>query len=142
MYNVVPQTNASFTASGKTVLVNFNYTYDQGGGTCSGITCHQARGINTTFTWGRSLFGLTGVNVVYTANNCEVTFTPYVNSQGTAPYAYSWNFGDGTTSTQQNPTHIFPTGISYATVTLNVRDANRHPASTTMYVSFTLQQCH
>jgi len=41
---------------------------------------------------------------------------------GTAPYTYSWNFGDGTSSTSQNPAHTFAAAGTY-TVTLTVRDA-------------------
>ncbi|RYE16300.1 MAG: PKD domain-containing protein, partial [Sphingobacteriales bacterium] len=38
------------------------------------------------------------------------TFSSTVNS--VEPIAsYLWNFGDGSTSTQQNPTHVFPTGV-------------------------------
>ena len=38
-----------------------------------------------------------------------------------APYSYSWSFGDGTTSTSQNPQHTYPAGGTY-TGTLVVSD--------------------
>lgn len=42
-------------------------------------------------------------------------------SGGTSPYTYSWKFGDGTTSSKQNPEHTFSESGSY-TVTLTVTD--------------------
>jgi PKD repeat protein len=51
-------------------------------------------------------------------------------SGGTAPYTYLWDFGDGTTSTEQNPAHVFPSGANY-TVTVTARDANRHAGTKT-----------
>lgn len=40
---------------------------------------------------------------------------------GTEPYTYSWNFGDGTTSTQQDPVHAYDSKGEYK-VTLTVMD--------------------
>ena len=40
-------------------------------------------------------------------------------SEGTLPLGYLWNFGDGTASREQNPTHIYATNGKY-TVTLTV----------------------
>jgi PKD repeat protein len=42
-------------------------------------------------------------------------------SGGFAPYSYEWDFGDGETSTIQNPTHSYKTVGNY-TVTLKVTD--------------------
>src|SRR5207244_2496041 len=51
--------------------------------------------------------------------------------------SWSWNFGDGQTATQQNPSHTYAAGGSY-TVTLTVKDnqnASSSPASKTVNVS-------
>jgi hypothetical protein len=40
---------------------------------------------------------------------------------GTEPYTYSWDFGDGNTSNDQNPEHTYATAGTY-TVTLTVTD--------------------
>ena len=40
---------------------------------------------------------------------------------GVEPYSYSWDFGDGSTSTEQNPTHTYNEAGTY-TVTLTVTD--------------------
>ena len=42
----------------------------------------------------------------------ENTFTNFTN-QSTGATKYLWNFGDGDTSTEENPTHIFPATAEY-----------------------------
>jgi PKD repeat protein len=42
---------------------------------------------------------------------------------GASPYTYSWNFGDGRTSTSQNPSHTYTSSGTFA-VNLTVKDAN------------------
>ena len=52
---------------------------------------------------------------------CPVAFTG--NATGGAPsYTYHWSFGDGATSTEQNPSHAYSTGENF-TVTLLVQDS-------------------
>ncbi|NLJ07594.1 MAG: choice-of-anchor D domain-containing protein, partial [Sphingobacteriales bacterium] len=51
-----------------------------------------------------------------------VNFTSSV-SDGTAPYSYQWNFGNGQTSTQENPTYTYPAAGTF-NVTLTITDAN------------------
>lgn len=46
---------------------------------------------------------------------------------GAAPYAFEWAFGDGGTSTSQNPVHIFTSPGRY-TATFTVTDGNRSVA--------------
>ncbi len=43
-------------------------------------------------------------------------------SSGTLPLQYLWNFGDGTTSLEENPTHIYTANGKY-TVTLTVKNS-------------------
>jgi PKD repeat protein/Zn-dependent protease len=50
----------------------------------------------------------------------RVTF--FDRSYGTLPLRYLWNFGDGTTATEQNPTHIFAPNGKY-TVSLTVTNS-------------------
>ncbi|MEL1241102.1 PKD domain-containing protein [Flavobacterium flavipallidum] len=61
-------------------------------------------------------------------NSCSgtpITFVPEVS--GDAPFTYEWDFGDGTTSTNSNPTHTFTAlgcGSQTFTVKLTVKDRN------------------
>lgn len=49
---------------------------------------------------------------LYTDSNCTYFFTD--NSQSSSQIiSWYWNFGDGTTSTQQNPTHIYTQSATY-----------------------------
>lgn len=50
----------------------------------------------------------------------QVIFSCNANG-GTPPYSFSWDFGDGVISTQQNPSHIY-TQIGNYVVVLTVRD--------------------
>ena len=48
-------------------------------------------------------------------------------SGGIPPYTFHWDFGDGATSNQQNPTHTYnPTAPTTYTVTLTVTDSAGH----------------
>ncbi len=51
-----------------------------------------------------------------------VSFTSTSNPNTSGLATYSWNFGDGTTSAAQNPTHIFP-GQTYYSITLTVTNS-------------------
>jgi hypothetical protein len=53
---------------------------------------------------------------------------------GWEPYAWFWNFGDGSNSTEQNPTHVFTTVGTY-NVTLTVTDAIRDNVTDTATVT-------
>ena len=80
------------------------------------------------------------VDFSFTNNNsCSdtpITFNPIVT--GDAPYTYLWDFGDGTTSVDSNPTHSFTAlgcGIQNFSIKLTVRDRNGLDNSVTKSVS-------
>lgn len=52
------------------------------------------------------------------------------------PATYAWNFGDGSSSTEANPSHTF-TDVGFHTVTLKVSDADGDSASTSTVVHVT-----
>ena len=57
---------------------------------------------------------------------------------GTAPYSYSWNFGDGSaTSTAQNPSHTYNSAGTY-TATLTVTDSSSPVKTATSTVTTTV----
>lgn len=51
-------------------------------------------------------------------------------SGGFAPYSYEWNFGDGQTSTEESPSHVYRDNKTY-TVTLNIKDDKGNTAEYT-----------
>lgn len=66
----------------------------------------------------------------------SVNFTPNITGDG--PYTYSWSFGNGITSTNSNPSHIFTSlgcGFQNANVTLTITDSNGCISSITKAVS-------
>ena len=59
-----------------------------------------------------------------------VTFTDHSSSGGAAITSYSWDFGDGQTSTERSPSHSYLTNGIY-TITLTARDQNSLSSSAT-----------
>ncbi|MCB9230712.1 MAG: PKD domain-containing protein [Bacteroidia bacterium] len=58
-----------------------------------------------------------------TASSCEVPFTVNFTDQSTGATSWAWDFGDGSTSTAQNPSHTYLTPGNFP-VTLTVTSAN------------------
>jgi len=55
---------------------------------------------------------------------------------GTAPYAFNWIFGDGQSSTSQNPSHIYTTAGTFAAI-LNVTDSQAQTANASVIINVT-----
>jgi PKD repeat protein len=76
-------------------------------------------------------------NTVNAATGEKILFIPDI-AGGFTPYSYSWDFGDGTTSTEANPIHKYEKPGSY-TVSLTVTDDRGNMATQTRtdYVTIT-----
>jgi PKD repeat protein len=72
---------------------------------------------------------VSGANFSSTANNLSVDFTDL----STGASSWAWDFGDGNTSTQQNPTHVYASAGTY-TVTLTVDGNTSCPFTQTITV--------
>ncbi|CCG53278.1 Protein of unknown function precursor; putative adhesin [Flavobacterium indicum GPTSA100-9 = DSM 17447] len=72
-----------------------------------------------------------------TGSTTTVNFDDDTNG-GKKPYSYLWNFGDGTTSTQQSPSHTYPFPGGPYTVTLQVTDSSSPPQISTSTQTITL----
>jgi len=115
--------------SGITVTTSGNYSVSLNGGTpidTVAITINPNPSVTINVTNNNSC---SGANVQFLSN---VT-------SGTAPFSFSWNFGDATSSTSPNPTHIFTAlgcGTQNFNVSLTVTDAKgcTATASTTVTV--------
>ncbi len=117
LYSLTTSTPAFYTA-----IVNFN-------------------GNNDTLTGVEVSLGTNPVAGFSIVNNdgCSGTTIQFLSSvsAGSFPFTYSWDFGDGTTSSVQNPTHVFDTtgcGIASFNVTLTVTDANGCTGTTSQVV--------
>ena len=160
------QPQITFTGSGGTAPYVFLYTLNGGGNqTISTTGANNSININvSTNAVGSFVYQLISVedvtNSASTANGTatvvvnepptvdftfdndgacsgtSVSFTPNVTGDG--PFNYSWSFGDGTTSNNSNPSHIFTLlGCAFqnANVTLTVTDSNGCTNSITKAVS-------
>jgi serine protease len=70
----------------------------------------------------------------YNANYLAVDFTDASSDVNDDMVSWSWNFGDGATSAEQNPSHTFAATGSYD-VTLTVTDAEGQSTSKTMNIA-------
>ncbi len=75
-----------------------------------------------------TLFAPPTVNFTFNTNACSGETVSFVSTvTGDGPFDYAWNFGDGSTSTQQNPNHVFQAlgcGTQNFNVSLVVSDDN------------------
>jgi len=77
------------------------------------------------------------------SNNCNGTNSiNFLNTSvgGTAPFNYSWDFGDSNTSTLENPNHIYATDGIFS-VSLTVTDADNVVRTQTLNVDVSVCNC-
>jgi PKD repeat protein len=60
-------------------------------------------------------------NFTYQADTTEISFTD-TSTDDLGVVSWSWNFGDGTTSIEENPVHVYPNVNATYDVTLTVTD--------------------
>ena len=70
----------------------------------------------------------------YDASGLSVSFTNNSNDVNDDIVSYSWDFGDGSTSTEENPTHVYASTGAYD-VTLTVTDSEGQTGVSTETVS-------
>ncbi|MEY8847623.1 PKD domain-containing protein [Psychroserpens sp. XS_ASV72] len=86
-----------------------------------------------------SVFAPPTVDFTFDNNTCSgqvVSFTSNVTGDG--PFDYTWNFGDGSTSTQANPNHVFNAygcGNQNFIVSLTVTDDNGETSTDTQTIT-------
>lgn len=72
-------------------------------------------------------------NAVYTGTTAPAVVTFQDQSTGSTPLTYYWNFGDGATSTDQNPQHTY---IQSGLFTVNLTVTNAYGTSTETKVNY------
>src|SRR5204862_5675323 len=123
---------------------NPSHTYAGGGSYTVTLTVTDNQGAASAPT-SRTV-GVTPPNQAPTAsftpccNALTCNFTSTSSDPDGSIASYSWTFGDGATSTLQNPSHTYAAGGSY-TVTLTVTD-NQGASSTPFSRSVTVSQAN
>jgi PKD repeat protein len=82
--------------------------------------------------FGRGMYEADAHGPYYELTNTHIQFNGEVRN-GSSPYQYHWNFGDGNTSDIQNPTHMYTKSGNY-TLTLTVIDKNGNTTNDTSWV--------
>jgi PKD repeat protein len=68
----------------------------------------------TGIPWGTVVISVINPTAVTLSNMCTATATGiYTFTQADQTFAFVWDFGDGTTSTEAYPTHVYATGGPY-----------------------------
>lgn len=128
----------TFNASNNKVTLNTNFEWDFGdGSTATGALtshsyessgpfaiCVKAKSNNGCQSTACNVltFGKTSLqgNISHQNKNDSITLTATILG-GAAPYTYFWEFGDGTSSTNAKPTHVYSRTGSYP-VSVLVKD--------------------
>ena len=114
----------NFGDGGTSILQNPNHTYTQPGTYVVSLTTQSATGGCSQYIANYSTFIIQGgvVNFSHTQSQCPPFQVDYVDSSSNA-VSWFWDFGDGTTSTLQNPSHIY-NGIGSYDVSLTITTAD------------------
>lgn len=104
----------------------FTHSYSQLGGYSTSLTVTDADGCKDTYTLPTDIL-VTNPSVGFRADTfyCPQAPLQFVDSSSGIGLSYLWNFGDGGTSTLQNPQHSYPLGDSAYTVSLIITDISR-----------------
>lgn len=101
----------------------FTHTYNMLGGYTVSLTVTDNAGCTDTFTYPTDIL-VTSPVAGFRADTfyCPMAALPFADTSTGAGLTYQWQFGDGGTSTLQNPTHNYPNGDNQYTVTLIITD--------------------
>lgn len=88
--------------------------------------------LNTKFAKIGTSGGIPACDYTYTTNALVATFTDISTDPGGTIGLWAWNFGDGGSSTAQNPSHTFASANTY-NVKLTVTDSRNGKTSSATY---------
>jgi gliding motility-associated-like protein len=103
----------------------FTHTYSQLGGYQVSLTITGIAGCTDSYSLPAKLL-VTNPAAGFKADTfyCPGAALQFTDSSAGAGLNYLWNFGDGSTSTLQNPQHSYPTGNNDYTVKLQITDTS------------------
>jgi len=104
--------------------INPTHTYTNSGTFNVTLKCWGPGGCTKSIVY-YNIVKVTRTKAMFAADTrigCPPLTVNFVNLSPPAGLSYQWNFGDGTTSTQQNPTHTYTSSADF-NVTLIVRDS-------------------
>jgi PKD repeat protein len=130
----------AFGDSGSSTTQNPSHTYSTAGSYTATLTvtdslsATNSRSLTINVTTASSqLIATAAANPTSGLAPLVVNFTGSTTG-GTAPYTYSWNFGDGSSSTAQNPSHTY-SAIGDYTAALTVTDGASANANSTVNIA-------
>ncbi len=106
-----------FGDAGTSTATNPNHTYISGGVYTVSLTATDPIGCSATSTQTDYITVVETVNVdfsVSSANVCANSPVNFTDLTNPPPATWLWNFGDGQTSTDQNPSHVYTTPGTYS----------------------------
>ncbi len=107
----------SFGDAGTSTAANPNHTYIAGGVYTVTLTATDPIGCSATSTQTNYITVVETVNVDFSVPNtnvCANTPVNFTDLTSPPPATWLWSFGDGQTSTDQNPSHVYTTPGTYS----------------------------
>lgn len=111
----------NFGDGGSSTSQNPSHTYSSVANFVATLTISDSSSASASATVNISASGISVLSagiVVYPTSGQAPLTVAFAGSAsgGTPPYSYRWNFGDGGTSTLQNPTHLYSSVGSYVVI--------------------------
>lgn len=114
--------NVATIVSGKGPTLVISHAYSSTGSFVPSVNVTDSAGLAASASWSSSVVVTAGPTITATASptvldvGATVAFSASATVPGTPPIAYSWNFGDGGTSTAgPNVTHAYSAAGTYRT---------------------------
>ncbi|MDD1694739.1 MAG: PKD domain-containing protein [Methanoregula sp.] len=114
------------------------YEYDEAGSYTVSLTATNDEGSNTTTR--AKYINVTAITPPAPSFNADVTSgtapltVRFTDTTTNSPLTWEWNFGDGSSSTLQNPAHTYTTPGSYSVVLTVTNAGGSRTATTSQYI--------